>query len=192
MIFLYLWVVTTHTSSMEKTHTMDLQKKRVTVLKYVDGTTINEDGILTFVEKTKPIVLNSAKRYYNCLYLLTGLPPLARDLMDYLVEEMNEDNLVYNNVDSRKKFIDFIALITSKDTSIHEEPKIWSDQRVKESFGILAHRGLLIPKSRGTYKVNPEYFFVGSDVERLGSIIIEIKNGCEESTFRVTLEPKVK
>lgn len=170
---------------------MDLQKKRVTVFKYVDGTILEDDGILTFIEKTKPIVLNSAKRYYNCLYLLTGLPPLARDLMDYLVEEMNEENTVYNNINSRRKFIDFIALITSKGGP-HEEPKIWSDQRVKESFGILANRGLLIAKERGVYKVNPEYFFVGSDQKRLDDIVIEIRNSCDKSTFRITQEPKLK
>lgn len=164
---------------------MDLQRKRIHRVDYIDGNHITDDGHLEATVKNKEIIMNSARRYYNCLYLLVGLTPVARNLMDFLVEEMDDSNIVYNNTFVRKKFIDFIFDITSQG-GIHEEPKLYSDQRVKECFGQLVKTGLIKPLSRGTFKVNPEYFFVESETKRVGEIIMELKFNAEDKTsFKV-------
>jgi hypothetical protein len=173
-------------------HTMEQDKKPTELIHYVDGVEIGEDGISTFKKKTKKVTMSSGRRYYNCLYLLTGLPPMSRDLMDYLVEEMNSDNIVYNNTDFRLKFINFIIKITS-DGPPHDKPTIYSDQRVKESFGILASRGLILSKARGVFKVNPDFFFAGSEMNRIAQITLEMEFNAEDpETFKIKSTPKLK
>jgi hypothetical protein len=56
-----------------------------------------EEGIIIPKEAYKSIVRSHTKRYHNCLYLLAGLNTCARNLMDFLTEQMRADNIVYSN-----------------------------------------------------------------------------------------------
>jgi predicted transcriptional regulator len=114
------------------------------------------------------VVMNFTKRYHNNLYLLARLNKCSRDLIDWLTEQMDNDNIVYSNLVVRDKFRNFISDITDKEVT-------YKDITVKKAFKELTDKGLLINKQRGVFQVNPEYFFNNSDNERIDKIILKLE-----------------
>src|SRR5882724_2753184 len=93
------------------------KKSATTLVKYRKG--IKMIGVLpTGKPILEPIyahhrVVNTCtKRYHNSLCLLAGVTGCPRDLIDRLTEVMGPDNMVYNTIDFREGFIDFIARVT--------------------------------------------------------------------------------
>jgi hypothetical protein len=120
--------------------------------------------------KSKQVITACTKRYHNCLYLLMGLSASCRDLMDYLCEQMDSENHVHSNETVRATFIAFVDKVTKSEIQ-------YTQSTVKKAFNILASKGLIIPKSRGTYIVNPEYFFRKGEKDRIEAIkvVLEFK-----------------
>lgn len=118
----------------------------------------------------KQVTTSCTKRYHNCLYLLAGLNSSCRDLMDYLCERMDKNNLVHSNEAVRENFIEFISKITNGEVA-------YSHPTVKKAFNTLAQKGLLLSRTRGTYLVNPEYFFRLGEKQRIEAIrmVLEFK-----------------
>jgi hypothetical protein len=127
-----------------------------------------EEGIIIPVEAYSFVVRNHTKRYHNCLYLLAGLNNCARNLMDFLVEDMDDNNIVYSNAHVRDEFISFISEASEGDTN-------YSESSIKKAFSSLTSKGLLRNISRGIYKVNPKYFIRNSEEQRFNLIKIELE-----------------
>lgn len=161
-----------------------MEKKRVTIIDYIDGHHFDEEGIMMPTIKTEAVVMNSVKRYYNCIYLLAGLRPATRNLMDFLTEEMDSNNIVYNNQIWRNKFIFFMKEITSK-FGENDKTITYTDQTVKDSFAQLSKTGLLIPIARGMFKVNPKYFFVDTDAKRMVDIKMQLEFNTTNTNFKI-------
>lgn len=159
-----------------------MEKKKVAIINYTDGHTLDEEGIATPTRKEKVVIMNSVKRYYNCIYLLAGLKPSARNLMDFIVEEMDEENLIHNNAYTRLKFISFMKEITFDG----EEATEYKEPTVREGFQRLSKAGLIKPLMKGLYKVNPLYFFKGDDEKRIAEIVLELKMDDKLTRFTVT------
>lgn len=140
---------------------------RNSVIEYVERY-VQEEGIILPVMKSRNIINNHTKRYHNCLYLLAGVGGCARDLMDYLTERMDANNLVRNDIEFRREFIDFIDSITKGEIK-------YKDRTVKDGFETLKKKTLILPKSKGIYKVNPEYFVKNNDGSREKMIKIELE-----------------
>ena len=137
------------------------------VVQYIKEYTI-EEGVIIPVEAYKSIVVNHTKRYHNCLYLLANLGTCARNLMDYLVESMTGDNIVYSNKHVRETFRNIV-------TSVTDGRLEYSDSSIKKAFGELAAKALIRYKERGVYLVNPAYFMKNGDTERLEMIKVELE-----------------
>ena len=118
---------------------------------------------------------SSVKRYKNALMLLMGVTGCELHLIEWLSENMTEGNYVQNNEVTRKAFIAFHAKYKKAGN------KEYSDHAVQKAFQKLTNEGLLIPKVRGVYIVNPDYYFGKSDEERVKSIklMLEFKAGVE-------------
>lgn len=149
-----------------------MNKKNIGIIDYISGWEFQEDGSLKPVkvgtEHQEILVLDHTKRFHNCLYLLAGLNPCARNLMDWLAEEMNENNIVYHTADSRKSFNVFLGKITNGKVS-------YADQTIKQAWSSLNQAGLIIAKStKATFIVNPKYFWNGKEDERIGKIVAQI------------------
>lgn len=166
------------------------------MIKYVKNVEI-EDGISLLSYGEKEVVSSATKAYHNTLFLLYRLPDNTKNLMNYLIEKMTEENIVHSNRLTRDNFnnsifsswFDFF-LIEVKDKSSEffnmNAKKLASDKRYKDStintaFGLLKKNGLLIQITRGVYRVNPEYFFKSSEAKRVDSIkmILELENGVD-------------
>lgn len=137
------------------------------IISYTKDFTTDE-GIILPIEGYKAIVRNHTKRYHNCLYLLAGLNTCARNLMDYLVEGMGEDNIVYSNAHIREGFVKFINDASEGEVN-------YSESSIKKAYSSLTSKGLLRNISRGVYKVNPQYFIKNSDTSRFDMIKIELE-----------------
>jgi hypothetical protein len=127
-----------------------------------------EEGVIIPTEAFKSVVRNHTKRYHNCLYLLAGLNTCARNLMDFLTEEMKSDNVVYSSSHTRDKFKDFINVVSKGEVN-------YSDSSIKKAFSNLSDKGLVRKVSRGIYKVNPEYFIKNDESKRFDLIKIELE-----------------
>lgn len=116
------------------------------------------------------IVCSHTKRYHNCLYLLAGLGSCARDLMDYITEEMDSDNIICTNEYFRKKFIEFIKNTTKESGEI-----TYGHSTVKRALSILFSKNLIHPIRRGYSKVNPKYFIRNNDSNRMEKIRLQLE-----------------
>ena len=146
--------------------------KKVGILSYISGWRYQEDGTIDPVkvglQHDETIVMDHTKRFHNCLYLLAGLTPCARNLMDWLTEEMSDTNIVYHTADSRKVFNEFIRTITNKQVS-------YADQSIKSAWGELSRAGLIIARpTRATFMVHPKFFWRGTDKDRILKIMAKI------------------
>ena len=135
---------------------------------------VDEDGFKqkSWNKKYEYVAQSSTKRYYNCLYLLCRLSPCARNLVDYMSEVMDKDNMVNTSAPDRKMFIEFMAKIT-------RDAVTYSDSAIKKALQELKAKNLIIPKYVGRALVNPLYFFSESDAKRMNMIKLTIKIGTE-------------
>jgi hypothetical protein len=162
-------------------------KKDTGILSYISGWKFDEnDGIKIQVINDENIELSHTKRFHNSLYLLAGLSPCARNLMDWLGEEMNDKNIVYHTEDSRIAFNDFIALITNDKVK-------YADQTIKQAWGELSSSGLIIKQSsRSAFLVHPKYFFNGEKKKRIDRIVAKLifdNNGVDN--FKIITNKKL-
>ena len=146
-----------------------MAKKAKEILNYISGWHFDHDQRIRVNDiQSERVELSHTKRFHNCLYLLAGLSPCARNLMDWLGEEMNDKNIVYHTEDSRKAFNDFIAMITNDKVR-------YADQTIKQAWGELSASGLLIKQgSRSAFLVHPKYFFNGEQNKRIERIVAKL------------------
>lgn len=148
------------------------------------------DGYIQLIPQIRSVKLNSkgVKRYYSCLLLLTGIGGPAHDLLNWLTEQMDYENRVYNSVSEREKFVRWLKDVKKK----HGEPleDVPSQRTVEGYFQRLADRNLLIPERRGAYIVNPAYFMKDTNEGKrmnLLRIMLEFKDG-KDTTIAVSTE----
>lgn len=114
----------------------------------------------------------STKRYHNSIGVLVQLGKCARILLDFLVEIMDENNHVNNNQLLKKDF-NHLLLVTGQ--------KPYGPVTINKAFSELSDHELLntVPKKKGTYQINPLFFFNGPEKKR-------------EETIRAYLEKPIK
>jgi hypothetical protein len=127
----------------------------------------NEEPVFLADYGYKDIVRSHTKRYHNCLYLLAGLSMCARNLMDFMCEEMNDENIVYTNAYFRNKFVRDLSQLTNEGVS-------YSDASVKRALTTLGEKGLIRHIQRGACRINPKYFWKNDDKDRTKRISIEL------------------
>jgi hypothetical protein len=138
------------------------KEEKVITLKYISRW-LETDGVKLPEYKYKQVMMAHTRRYHNCLFLLAGLNSSCRDLLDYLCERMDKNNSVHSNKAVREDFVGFVAGITNGYVR-------YSDVTVKKAFATLSDKLLLIPRGRGTYTVNPEFFSRREEKDRLDQI----------------------
>lgn len=129
----------------------------------------------------KSVVCSHTKRYHNCLYLLAGIGSCTRDVMDFIAEEMDEDNVISTNSYFRSKFREKISALTNGSVK-------YCDSSVKKSLHILNSKGLIRGIRRGYSMVNPEYFWKNDDSGREKTISIELEFKCGADTKLAVLQ----
>jgi len=91
---------------------------------------------------------------------MTKLSKAERLLLDYLTEVMDEDNVIHNNAVTRDNFNKLLKRISFPNYSI---------STINKCFSALAKHHLIykIKGKRGAYRVEPLYFFKGSQENRV-------------------------
>lgn len=118
---------------------------------------------------------NCTKRYHNALCLLMGINGCPHHLIDWLSDNMTKGGYVSNNEITRKAFIGFHK------TYKKDGNKEYSEHAVIKAFKRLSDDGFLIPINKGTYQINPMFYFSSTENERIRSIkyMMEFKSGVE-------------
>ena len=95
------------------------------------------------------------------MYALAGLAACPRDLLDYLCERMDSNNIVFSNAKVRDNFKEIIYNVSGFVT-------IYQDATIKRAFYALVNKNLLLKgDKRGTYIVNPLYYSKNENKERI-------------------------
>lgn len=102
--------------------------------------------------------LKYSKRFHNCFHLLIQLDYLERYLLDYLVEQCEEDGdgIVKTGQAARATFINFILRISNY--AGEDKQIIYKDSSVKTALHTLRKLGFIINNSRGYAWINPLYY----------------------------------
>jgi len=135
----------------------------------------------------KSVETDFVKRYYNVFAILAGLNPCCRDLMDYLTEVMDEDNVVRSDEYSRQNFLQVLKEQTLQTNGEFVE---YSDSNIKKAFQVLTDRKCLIKLNKGLYKVNPEIYFKKNNRKRLEAIkfTLEFQKGVRNTDMELLYE----
>ncbi len=108
------------------------------------------------------------KRYFSSILLLMKLSRSERIFLDFITEEMDDNNLITNSQQIRDKF-NALLLKIGQDQ--------YSNSTIHKCFSGLADNHLLNKKKgRGLYQVSPLFFFKGSEEDRAKII----RSGLEE------------
>lgn len=101
----------------------------------------------------------STKRYFNSFYLISQLSKAERLFLDFITEEMDESNFIVNNPITHEKFNDLLKSFKIKE---------YSDSTIHKCFSKLKRLEILlsIKGKRGTFQINPLFFFNGEEEER--------------------------
>jgi hypothetical protein len=108
------------------------------------------------------------KRYFWSSHLLMRLSRSERIFLDFITEEMDENNYITNCKLTRNRFNNLLKKIGQKP---------YSDSTINKCFLGLVDSNLIVKqKNRGLYQVSPLFFFKGTEEKRAKVI----RNGLEE------------
>lgn len=117
-----------------------------------------ENHLINISTRTKRIETDSTKRYHIGFHILAQLTNTQRLLLDYLCEEMDEENIVTNSMQIKGSFNDLLEKV-GLDT--------YSSNYINKMFNSLCQRGALLKtEGRSKYMINPYMFFKGSEEKR--------------------------
>lgn len=140
----------------------------------------------------KAVVRSHTKRYHNCLYALAGIGSCARDLMDYMTEQMDDTNHISTNKYLRDKFITFIKQTTEKKdvNGVVVDFVEYSDSSVKRALRILTEKHLIRQVQKGVCLVNPEFFWKNNEDKRMGMVRVELEFSSGSDTKMKVLQDR--
>jgi len=143
-------------------------KKEVNIT-YIKGWALL-DGIQRPIHGYTKVGTLFTKHYHSAIYLLAGLNSSSRDLLEFLIQRMDGNNVVLSNAKVREDFILLIERATDGDVT-------YTHNTVKKAFQTLVKKNLIIQREqRGSYTVNPEYFFKKDERERIQQIKLILEN----------------
>lgn len=137
--------------------------KKIKQLRYITGIDENKssESILIPKWKVERIETSHVKMYQNALKILPELSPATREVLDFVVHEMDRRNFISNDTSLKKNF----QYLQKKHGRVQ-----YTNGTINKSFSELLEKEILVKgKSygRGTYRVNPIYFSKVSEQERI-------------------------
>lgn len=149
-------------------------KNKHIIVKYISEYRTESDSgeneITLPIYSSRRVVATKVVRFTNNLHLLAKLQRCDRLLLDYILEEMDEeDNFISNSKGLRSRFIRNILAWSGI---------VYSDKTVQNGFSSLKKLGILLQygEGRGDYFVNPIYFYNGSQDDRKKLIAKHLKH----------------
>lgn len=140
--------------------------KKTKQLRYVTGIDENKssESILIPKWKIERIETSHVKMYQNALKILPELSPSTREILDFIVYEMDRRNFISNDTSLKKNF---------RDNQKKIKRTQYTNGTINKSFSELLDKHILVKgKSygRGVYRVNPIYFSKVSERERINQL----------------------
>ena len=144
------------------------KKQNYCTVTYVAEYREDEDGYKLPIKNRVKVRKDGITRYCNCLHLLSKISARERMVLDYLCEQMESDNAIYITPAFKCKMIHFFV----KNCGF-----TMKDQTIRTYLLKLSNLGFLLTfQGKGTYVVNPKYYFKGTSQER-STLISSILTG---------------
>ena len=153
-------------------------KNNFSKINYASGYYTNSAGGTEIIFKNKQIVTSSTKRYYNNLHKTASLPLYARNLLDFIIQEMSDNNDIENSFLFRQDFL----------TMLHGTcGKTYMEETITKGFQLLKQQDLIVSfdSRRAVYIVNPLYFFRGTEYNRK-KLLQKMLNATPNGKYRAT------
>lgn len=161
---------------------MDKYKKSRLAVDYVE----HADGYIELKYDEFPVPMSNIKRYRHTLFRLLGLTPCERDYLDWITEQMRNNNEFYYNDSEVAKFVaaanKFFGKRLDKDGKQKDR---YTTGTVKQGFKELRRRNLILKlnKASGLYMVNPVFFVKSTkDRDRLIRMVFSFDMGDSAET----------
>ena len=129
-------------------------------------------GVVEPIWNHRTLSKNHVARFRHSLYTLMELSGCARNLIDYLSEIMDSDNVIHNSTTVREQFISFVERATGGNVQ-------YKANTVAKAMDELSKMGLLMRHKKGSYYVNPIFFMRGGrerDRVRLVRMVLEFNS----------------
>jgi|KBSMisStaDraftv2_1062788.scaffolds.fasta_scaffold136382_2 hypothetical protein len=150
-------------------------------VKFVNGIRSDKDGDNFPIYKTINAVTTSIRLYDGTTTILANLSKCALHLILFCGEEMDEHGLVRNDSPTKKLFVTTIYNYTEGRVN-------YAETSIGMAFSELTKNGLLLPKAKGVFRVNPMYVWRNSPSNRLASIKEELES-MSDKTFNIVVKP---
>jgi hypothetical protein len=112
---------------------------------------------------TKVVTNLHTKRFHNSIGLMARLSKCARILLDFITENMNEENLIENNSNLKTEFNKLLVQTGNEG---------YGDNMINRAFTELSGRSLITKqKRRGLYQINPLFFCNNTLPERNSQLV---------------------
>lgn len=149
-------------------------------VKYRSGIVTDKDGDKQYVHDFISADVKCTRRYNSVMCLIMGVTGCGMHLMEWLAGRMTDNGFVNNNAITRKGFRDFHAKHKGNNN------KSYGDDAINKAFRQLCDVDFLVFVIKGVYRINPMYYFVEDDSDRISSIkyIMEFKSKVETSITR--------
>lgn len=134
------------------------------ILRYATGIDKerSEEDVTLLTFRSVKIETASVKHYSNHLHILAELSGTNRLVLDFILQEMDSNNYIANNSSFKKNFRRTIEQLGVE--------RDYSSSTINNAFGNLKKIFVLLKESdlgRGLYRVNPLYFWKGTERSRL-------------------------
>lgn len=137
------------------------RKKYIKYLIY-DFRSEGKSDIDRCIWQTEHVEMEGVKQYYSVTSYLLQLSKCARAILDFTVSRLDEHNRVANDTDFKTDFNDFLE-------GLNLSP--YTSGTINKAFAELAAHGLVRhEKKRGTYQINPVFYFKGSENKRIKAV----------------------
>ena len=107
--------------------------------------------------------MDCVRRYYTSLHISEKLSRAERIMLEFITEKMDKRNIIMNNAQTHRKFNKLAKKLGLRP---------YSKSTIHKCFSSLAKQTLIykVNGKRGMYKVNPLYYYKGSEEDRESDI----------------------
>jgi len=149
-------------------------------LDYVSDWISDGDGVVSPLIQSVLVVRSFTRRYHNCMNVLVGLSGCSRNLLEFMIEDMDENNMISTGKYFRSRFVSFMD-------SVSEGKIRYSDSTIKRSIGEIVKVGFALSNGRGYITINPMYYTKNDDTARMIMIknYLELESGATEKLLEL-------
>lgn len=155
-----------------------IKSRKFVDLHYPNGTVSDVDGVIYPMMESLTIPVEGIKFYGSAFLRIMELERCAISFYLWCLMEMSDSMIISTTAYQRKRFITFAG----------KRGAMYKDVTVYKSIKGIVEAGLFIKIDKGTYKINPEYAYIGANQDRKKQVNNHRRNTADNKKFVVNDE----